>query len=244
MNPDITSILSISLLTVLASLVGTAAGFGLSTVMIPIVTFFLPIPQALLLVGIIHWFGDLWKMLLFKRGLRLQSVAAFVIPAVMASFAGALLTVNVDEELLTRLIGTVIGAYALFLIVKPAFILPRRTSAMVAGGAVSGFLTGAFGIAGGAIRGAFLAAYNLPKETYIATAGAIAVFVDSTRLVTYVAGGPALPSFLWWGLLLFIPASFVGASVAKGIVTRIPQQKFRALVAVFLLLVGLRLILL
>lgn len=43
---------------------------------------------------------------------------------------------------------------------------------------------------------------------------------------------------------VFIAASFLGARFAKSIVNRIPQQHFRKVVAVFLLLVGAKLILL
>jgi len=43
-------------------------------------------------------------------------------------------------------------------------------------------------------------------------------------------------------ILLFIPASFIGAHGAKKIVNRVPQKQFRVLVAVFLLLVGIKLL--
>ncbi|MCO5382844.1 MAG: hypothetical protein NHB15_12750 [Methanosarcina barkeri] len=63
-------IIYISLLTLLASIIGTLAGFGISTVMVPILLIILPLPQTLLLVGIIHWFNDIWKILLFREGIR------------------------------------------------------------------------------------------------------------------------------------------------------------------------------
>ena len=99
-----------------------------------------------------------------------------------------------------------------------------------------------FGI-GGAIRSMFLTAFDLPKAVYIATAGAIGILVDSTRIVTYFIGGTTLPAKLWYGLLVFIPTSFIGANVAKGIVEKIPQEKFRTVVAVFLLAIGIKLVL-
>jgi len=232
----------IAALTIVASIVGTVAGFGLSTVMVPILTLFMPVPQVLVLVGIVHWFGDIWKMVLFRKGLKLSPVIGFVVPAVIMSFIGAVLTLSIDPTVLSRVLGALMLAYAVFLFVKPTFVLPRKTGPMIAGGAASGFLTGAFGIAGGALRGAFLAAYNFPKEVYIATAGAIAVFVDSVRLITYVAGGTTLPPALWIGFPLFIPASFLGAAIGKKLVDWIPQSAFRKVIAVVLVLVGVRLV--
>ena len=83
------------------------------------------------------------------------------------------------------------------------------------------------------MKGAFLTAFNLPKAVYITTAGAIGILVDVTRITTYLAGGVTLPSKFWFGLLLFIPVSFIGARIAKGAVDTIPEGKFRGVVAVF-----------
>ena len=63
-------ILLIALLTLLASAVGTVTGFDTSTIMVPVLVSFLPLPQTPLLVGVVHWFGDIWKMLLFRQGVR------------------------------------------------------------------------------------------------------------------------------------------------------------------------------
>ena len=107
--------------------------------------------------------------------------------------------------------------------------------------AASGFFAGIFGI-GGAVRGMFLSAFNLPKEVYLCTAGAIALVIDSSRLTSYVLGGARLSAILLWGLLLFIPASFLGAKIAKRIVDKIPQQYFRYVVGAFLFAVGIKLL--
>ncbi len=95
-------------------------------------------------------------------------------------------------------------------------------------------------ISRGAIRAAFLSAFDLKKAVFLATAGAIGLVVDSMRLITYLQGGVRLDDLVVWGLPAFIPASFLGASVAKRIVDYIPQNVFRVTVAVFLLLIGLR----
>jgi uncharacterized membrane protein YfcA len=111
------------------------------------------------------------------------------------------------------------------------------------GGALYGLCAGIFGV-GGAVRGAFLAAYNLPKEVYIFTAGAIGLVVDSGRVATYWWQGSQIDRRLWWGLLLFVPISFVGAKTGESIVQRIPQTQFRNVIAGFLGLVAIKLLLL
>jgi len=89
----------------------------------------------------------------------------------------------------------------------------------------------------------FLTAFNLPKAVYIATAGTIAIFIDTTRLTKYLAEGIRLESFALWTMPIFIVASFIGAHIAKRIVDKISQKHFRAIVGIFLLLVALKLFL-
>ena len=58
----------ISVLTLVGSVIGTVTGFGTSTIMIPALLFYYPLPQTLLLVGVIHFAGNIWKMAFFHRG--------------------------------------------------------------------------------------------------------------------------------------------------------------------------------
>lgn len=234
-------ILAIALLTLVSSAIGTIMGFGTSTIMVPVLVLFFPPVTAIFLVTIIHWFSDLWKVILFKKGFNLRLVALLGITGVVTGYGGAALSLAVDPTILLRALGVFLSLYALFLLLRPSFTIPARPSVAVAGGAVSGFFAGVFGV-GGAVRSVVLTAFNLPKEVYVATAGAIGILVDSTRIITYLASGVSLPERLTWGLLIFIPVSFVGAYTAKGLVNRISQERFRVIVALFLFVVGIKLI--
>ena len=197
---------------------------------------------ALLLVGIIHWFGDIWKLVLFWQGVRWKILLGFGVPGIIASFLGASLTFSAPEYLLSRILGGFLIAYVAFLFARSSFQLPQNNLTAITGGTFSGFLAGIFGI-GGAVRGAFLSAFDLPKAVYITTTGGIALFIDSSRLITYFLRGTRLESVLMWGLLAFIPASFLGAKIGQHVVNRIPQKYFRVVIGVFLLLVGVKLLL-
>lgn len=234
-------ILYIAALTVLAAGVGTLTGFGTSTIMVPVLLLWLPLPQTLLLVGVIHWFGNVWKMSMFRQGLNWRLIMLFGLPGVVMTFIGARLIFSVPEELLSRILGAFLIGYVVFLLIKPRFKLSQRNTTAVVGGGLSGFLAGIFGV-GGAVRGAFLSMFDLKKSVYIATAGAIGLAVDSVRLTTYFSQGTRLEPEMLLGLLAFIPASLLGAWLAKSVVKRIPQSSFRAVVAIFLLIAGLKLL--
>lgn len=229
-------------LVIFASCIGTITGFGISTIMIPALLIFYPLPQTLLFVGIIHWFGNIWKLILFKKGFQWKLVLSFGIPGIAATYLGASLIFNIPSETLSRILGGFLICYVVYLFARSSFKIKANLFTSICGGASSGFLAGIFGI-GGAVRSLFLTSFDLPKEVYIATAGAIALIIDSTRLSTYLLSGTRIENTLLWGLLLFIPASFLGAKIAQRIVNKIPQKHFRKVIAIFLLLVGIKLLL-
>ncbi len=234
-------ILYIALLTLIAATIGTITGFGTSTIMIPVLVIFFPPVEAIFLVAIIHWFGDVWKIALFRKGFNLKLIVLFGVIGLVTSYIGAYVSLGANQQILLRLLGVFLASYALFLIFQSRFKIPAGNVTALSGGALSGFFAGMFGI-GGAIRSMFLSAFDLPKAGYIATAGAIGIMVDSTRIITYFTSGVVLPKELWYGLLLFIPVSFLGAQIAKRIVDKIPQNKFRIVVATFLFIIGVKLI--
>jgi uncharacterized membrane protein YfcA len=234
-------LLVILILVIVASAIGTVTGFGLSTVMIPVLALYYPVPETLLFVGVVHWFNDLWKLLLFREGIRWKLILSFGIPGIVATVIGAHLLLAIPDTALERVLGVFLIGYVVFLFAKSAFKIRQNTAAAVTGGALSGFFAGLFGM-GGAIRALFLSAFDLPKAIYLATAGAIAIAIDTPRLATYIAQGTRLDSLLFWGMILFIPASFLGARLGKRLLERIPQEQFRKIVAAFLFIVGLRLL--
>ena len=235
-------IVYIALLTLLASLIGTLAGFGISTIMVPVLLMFLPLPQTLLLVGIIHWFNDIWKLVLFRKGIRWKLFLAFGLPGILTSFIGSSLSLKIPREILSRALGVFLIAYVLFILFNRNFKLSQRLSVAVSGGSLTGFFAGIFGI-GGEINAVALSAFNLEKAVYVATAGAISFLIDSTRIVTYIRGGVELEPAILSGFLVFIPISLIGAVIGKRGIEKIPQEKFRNFVAIFIFLFGLKLIL-
>lgn len=236
--------IAIAVVTFAASIIGTMSGFGTSTILVSSLPLLLPmpLPQTLLFVGVIHVFADLWKMLLFRRGFDWGLIKGFGIPAVLASLIGAWITLGIAEDALIRAMGGALAAYGVFMLFRPAFRVPRRRGTAFVGGTASGFIAGLLGV-GGPIRGAFLAAYDLPKAAYISTAGAIALVTDLVRVGTYAGGGIRMPGVYLSGLPFFIAVSLAGAIVAQRMVNVVPQAAFRMIIAAFLAVIGLKFLL-
>jgi uncharacterized membrane protein YfcA len=235
-------VILISVLTLLASTVGTVTGFGTSTIMVPALLFYYPLPQVLLLVGIIHLAGSIWRMLFFPTGLRWKVLLLFGVPSIIASYFGAMLTSKFDENLLQRILGAVLLLYALFLFFYASWKMPATAGMAIGGGVASGFMAGMFGV-GGAVRGAFLRAFELPKDAYIFTGAAIALVTDSTRLITYTIDQINLPPLLWYGMVVFLPLSLLGSWIGQRLVHSLSESAFRMVVTVFLALAGAKFLL-
>jgi uncharacterized protein len=221
----------------LASFVGTTTGFGTSTILIPILLLFYPLPEVILFVGIIHWFGNLWKMYFFRKGKSFLLLLSFGLAGIIGSFIGAKLTIELSQDILQKILGLFLLAYCVLVYWKPKLKLKTTTLISTVGGLLSGISSGIFGI-GGAVRGAFLNAFGLKKTVYLFTAGAIGFMIDSTRLMTYWQQGFRLSDLRLTWLLLGIPISLLGALIAKKLVDYLPQKLFQNLVTTGLLLLG------
>lgn len=236
-----TQAILLCILTFVASILGTTTGFGTSTVMVPILSLIFPVPVTLLFVGLIHLCGDVWKVILFRTGFDWKLVLGFGLSGIVASYIGASLSLQAESLPVKQILGAFLIVYVIYLFFKRQWALPKTTGTAVTGGLLSGLFAGFFGV-GGAVRGAFLTAFNLPKEVYIFTSGLIALFIDSTRILRYLGGGTRLETDLLYTLLACIPISFAGAYVAKKFLDRMPQKFFRVFVGIFLGLVGMKLL--
>ncbi|MEY3370394.1 MAG: hypothetical protein RLZZ361_1064, partial [Cyanobacteriota bacterium] len=139
---------------------------------------------------------------------------------------------------------------SLYLFKNPKFIFKFSNVTAISGGIFAGFIAGVIGM-GGAIRAAILSAFDLPKEVYLANSALLLVLIDSARLWAYFQEGVNIPELInlanWFGnnaylsLSLCILASFPGVNLGKWLVERIPQEKFRIVIAIFLLITGIKL---
>ena len=112
-----------------------------------------------------------------------------------------------------------------------------RRSAWVAG-ATSGALGGMVGNQGG-IRTAALLGFDVPKESFVATATAIGLFVDGARMPVYLATEWRDIVGIWPLVLVATIGVVVGTALGARVLGRLPQRLFRRVIAVLLVALGL-----
>lgn len=221
----------------LAQIVGTVAGFGSSTVFLPVALLFYDFKTALVLVAFLHIFGNVGKIGVFRQGINRDLILKFGLPSIILTFIGALLVQYIPQNTLKAILGAFLVSFALLSFWRENFQVKPTLLNTIFGGALSGLFAGLIGT-GGAIRSAFLVAINLPKEKYIATSALIALAIDTTRIPVYISQG-FLKSEFYWFLPILLIIALVGSYFGKLIVNKIPQKQFKKVVLAAIFLIGL-----
>lgn len=225
-------------ITIIGSFVGTLTGFGTATIMIPAMLFLFPYTETLIFSGIIHWFSNLWRLLLFKKGFNMKIFLSFGVISFVTSIFGAYLTIYNTSPVLKQLLGIFLIGYGIFFYYSKDLKIKETILSLSLGGIISGLAAGIFGV-GGAIRSAFLQAYKLPKEIYLANAALLGLAVDSTRIITYFMTGSSLNKGLWVILLICIIFSYFSSKFSANLVDKLPQDLFQKIVIGFVILSGI-----
>ncbi len=217
----------------LAEVVGTIAGFGSSTVFLPLALLFFDFKTALVLVALSHIFGNIGRISFFRHGLDKRVLAMFGIPSVILTLIGALLVAHIPQDMLKAVLGVFLVVYTVVSFWKEDVNVKQSLLNSVVGGGLSGFLAGLIGTGG-----AFLSAFGLPKEKYMATAAAVALAVDVTRIPVYLAGGFLSSQYYWYIPFLFFIV-LAGSFTGKQIVKRVPEKIFKKVVLIAILGIGI-----
>ena len=223
-----------------AAVIATIAGFGSSTILIPVAMFFMDLKTAVFFVACFHLFNNLFKVRLFFKKIDFKLFGMFGVPSIFFAFLGARIITIVPVDLLTKVLSVFLVLYSCVSFFKPNIKIKKSPFNAFFGGSLSGFLAGLIGM-GGAIRSVFLLAFHLPKEVYIATAALIAFVIDLTRIPTYILTGVVRDHAYFSLLPLLIFIAYLGVRSGKALLDKVNQEFFRKIVLGALFLVGIRL---
>ncbi|MCC7561040.1 MAG: sulfite exporter TauE/SafE family protein [Methanobacterium sp.] len=210
--------------------VGTIAGFGTSTILLPIALIFVDFKSALVLVAITHLAGNFGAATFFRQGLDKRLILLFGVPSVILTVLGAYIVAYIPQNILTALLGIILLIFSIYSFKKPDFKFNATKINNILGGSLSGFLQGFMGI-GGPLRGSFLISYGLDKATYIATLAAVAVLIDLARIPIYFSTNLLEVQF-YYCIPPLIVIGILGSYTGKKVVKKIPQNTFRKIILV------------
>lgn len=221
----------------LAEIAGTIGGFGSSVFFVPLANFFFSFQVVLGITALFHVASNVSKIVLFRHGLDKKLLLYMGLPAVLFVILGGYLSKYISTTYLELILGIfLVGLSLLFLLVEELVIKASKFNAAW-GGLLSGFSAGLLGT-GGAIRGLTMAAFNLEKNAFIATSAFIDFLVDFSRSIVYWQNGYMKDVNLWY-LPFLLAVGFVGTWIGKKILVYIPQQNFKRISLLLILVIGL-----
>jgi hypothetical protein len=224
---------------VIAGAIASIAGFGIGSVLTPVLSTQFDVRLAIAMVSLPHLAGTFVRFLIVRTRIDRDVLLGFGAASAVGGLAGAALQTIVQSSALAVLFGLLlvfagIGSLTGF---AQRMRFSGRRSALV-GGALSGLLGGLVGNQGG-IRAAALLGFDVTRDSFVATATAVALIVDGARIPVYLATqGDELAAH--WPLIALLAVGAVAGTLVGGwTLRRMSEVVFRRVVAVLLLVLGL-----
>jgi uncharacterized protein len=223
--------------SVIAGAIASVAGFGIGSVLTPVLALRLETRLAVAAVSIPHFLGTLLRFVRLRAHVDRRVLLRFGV----ASAAGGLTGALANARLPLRVLGLVFGALLIFAGISEltGFMARARFSKRTAAfaGILSGFFGGLVGNQGG-IRSAALLRFDVSREAFVATATAVGLIVDGLRMPVYLINYGS--TLMTYARLIAIATAGVlfGTVVGEHVLRRLPETMFRRVVALLLIVLG------
>ena len=228
----------LAVVAIVAGAVASVAGFGIGSLLTPLLALRTGIGIAVAGVAIAHFFGTALRFFLLRKYLNKQIFLSFGLTSAAGGLVGALLHNTFQNTVLTIIFGCLLvfsGASGLSgLAEKLSF---KGVIAWFAGG-ISGLFGGLVGNQGG-IRSAALLGFKLEKDQFVATATGIALMVDIARVPVYLVVQRAQIASIWGFILIVTIGVIIGTVGGKRVLEKMSDYIFKKTVSAIILLIGI-----
>lgn len=223
--------------SVIAGAIASVVGFGIGSVLTPLLAVRVGTQLAVAAVSIPHLLATALRFWRLRMHVDRRILLSFGITSAAGGLVGALLHSYASN----RSLAIVFGVLLLFVGISELTGLARhmRFGGPVAwiAGAVSGIFGGLVGNQGG-IRSAALLGFDLDRQAFVATATAIGLVVDGARMPVYFATESAAIARIWPLVFIATVGTLAGTLLGVRTLRRIPETAFRRIVAILLLALG------
>lgn len=212
-------------------------GFGIGSLLTPVLGLVVDTRVAVAAVSVPHLVGTALRFWRIRERVDWPVLRRFGVPSAAGGLVGALL----HGWFKSPWLAVVFGVLLLFVAASEFSGLARRLrfhgiAAWIAG-AMSGLLGGLVGNQGG-IRSAALFGFDLPKQAFVATATATGLLVDGARMPVYLATSGDDVVAIASTVVIATVGVVVGTLSGGRALARIPEDRFRRVVAVILAALG------
>ena len=226
----------------LAGAVAAVSGFGIGSLLTPVLATHYGTKVAVAAVSIPHVIGTAVRFVKLREHVDRRTFIRFGILSAAGGLMGVLINARVNAPILSIVLGALLVFAGLIGLLGLAerVRLGRRTAWIA--GLLSGLFGGLVGNQGG-IRSAALMGFDLPKEAFVATATAVALVVDGARLPVYIWTEGSSLHPLWPEIVAATAGVLLGTVVGVRLLRRIPERVFRPSVSILLAALGVYMLL-
>lgn len=227
----------VGLAAIAAGAVASVSGFGIGSLLTPLLCLRLDLKVAVAAVSVPHFAATALRFWLLRSHVAWREILGFGIASAAGGLTGALLAGALQSPVLSILFGglLVFAGISGLTGLSQRMQFGRKVSWIV--GAASGFLGGLVGNQGG-IRSAGLLGFGLRKEAFVASATAIGLVVDTARIPVYFATRFREILELWPLLLSATAGAVLGTIAGSRVLKRIPEPLYRSVVSALILALG------
>jgi uncharacterized protein len=223
---------------VAAGAIASVSGFGIGSILTPLLANVMGMKLAVAVVSVPHFLGTALRLALVREHIDRKVLLTFGITSAIGGLVGALLHVWLRSVVLSYMLGALLVFAGVLGVTRVGERMRfGRTAGWIAG-ALSGIFGGLVGNQGG-IRSAALMGFEVSKESFVATATAIALLVDVFRMPVYAATQYRSILAVWPAMLLATIGVVIGTLAGKPLLKRIPERSYRTLVSAIILGLGI-----
>ncbi|HET7550787.1 MAG TPA: sulfite exporter TauE/SafE family protein [Gemmatimonadaceae bacterium] len=222
---------------VVAGGIAAIAGFGIGSILTPALALQTGTKVAVAAIAVPHFVATVQRFWMLRRYVDRTVLLGFGVASAIGGLLGALAHERAASSALTMVFGVLLILASVSQLTGWMERVRWGRTAAWAAGALSGLLGGLVGNQGG-IRSAAMLGFDVPKEAFVATATAVAIFVDLARLPVYLISDWRSMLTVWPFVLLATIGAVAGTALGTRILGQLPQSLFRRVVAVLLLLLG------
>jgi uncharacterized membrane protein YfcA len=220
-----------------AGSIAAVTGFGIGSLLTPVLAWQAGAKLAVAAVAIPHVIGTGQRFWGLRRHIDRRVLLGFGLASAVGGLTGALLQARFSN----RALGLVFGAVVTLAGISELTGWTQRVRWGRRAGWIAGFVSGALGgLVGnqGGIRSAAMLGFQVPKESFVATATAVALFVDGARLPVYLATQGDAIARVWPLVSAATIGVVIGTALGMRVLRQIPEPLFRKAIAVVLILLG------
>jgi len=220
-----------------AGAIASVAGFGIGSILTPLLSLHLGTKLAVAAVSIPHVVGTGLRLWMLRGRIDRRTFLWFGLASAAGGLAGALLHADASN----RALGVLLGCLLVFVGISGLSGLMERVRFGRRAAWIAGIVSGAFGgLVGnqGGIRSGALLAFDVDKEAFVATATAVGLIVDGARMPVYLAMEWNSLAAVWPLISIATAGVVAGTLGGRRVLARVPEATFRRVVAVLLLALG------